>query len=100
MKQLNLVVGSVVLLRIQKMLLRYFSLLPAAAATAAALPSLEATAAATGRPDRATAAPTASTLAVATRVWTTTLVLVGTLSVVSRNNKSWRSWDLIFKIEF
>ena len=85
MKQVNLVVGSVVLLHIQKMLLRYFSLLPATASTTTALPAVEATTASTGRPGRtAAAAPTASTLAVAARIRTATSVRTGTLSVVSR----------------
>ena len=88
-------IGSVVQIPIPKLFLRCFSLLPATAAT---VPAIEATSATTGRPGQAATTPTASTLAVAARAWATTAVRLGTLSVVSRNNKSLREQDLEFKV--
>lgn len=94
MKMVSLVIGSVVRIHIQQLFLRYFSLLPASVTTTAAVPTVEATTATIGRRGLAALSPAVSTSTAAMSVCTATTARAGTLSVVSRNNKSLRSVDL------
>ena len=87
----RVVIGSVVQVHILKQYHRYSSLLPATVTAATALPTIEATTAATiGHRDRSTATPATSASTVAMYTCSTTSVRTVILSVASRNNKSLR----------
>jgi hypothetical protein len=90
----------VVRILIQQVYRRYSSLLPVAATTATAMPTIEAATVTIGLPDRTATAPTASASTAALSIWTTAAVQAGTLSVVSRNNKALRKRDLEFPMIF
>jgi len=90
-----------VIIPISIMHLRCSSLLPVAAATTTAVPTIEAAAVTIGLQDRAATTPTTSTSTAAMSVWTTaSTVHAGTLSVVYRNNKALRKRDLEFPMIF